>query len=300
MKASLSTSLLRSVLYVPGSNPKTLAKAPTLSADGLILDLEDSVAPEAKNQARLNVLSTLHATRDTPNLVRVVRINAIHTDLWHDDLTITLPGRPDAVAISKVESPDELEGPAALLRHLEETQGHACRLWAMIETPLGVLNALAIARHPLVTCLVMGTSDLARALIIPGDPQRIGLRHALQQTILAARAAHVQIIDGVYVNIRDPEGFAAECLDGARLGFDGKSLIHPSQIAPANQTFLPGADEALADQTIVAAWNEARARGEEICVVHGKLVERLHADQAAQRLARWEMAQKNSKSNPEI
>ncbi|MBF0261258.1 MAG: CoA ester lyase [Magnetococcales bacterium] len=280
--------LLRSVLYVPGSNPKTLSKAPTLPADGLILDLEDSVAPEAKHQARHAILETLHATRDGYPGARVVRVNGIHTDLWRDDLAVVLPGRPDAIALSKVESLEALDQLVAVMGALAPDAD--CQLWPMIESPLGVLHAHAIASHPLVSTLVMGTSDLGRALGIPGDPERIGLRHALQQTLLAARAAGRQILDGVYVNIRDSEGFLAECHDGARLGFDGKTVIHPAQIEPANQAFLPGDAEAEAARRILEAWNAARGRGEEICVVDGRLVERLHADQASQRLARWEMA----------
>ncbi|MBF0271114.1 MAG: CoA ester lyase [Magnetococcales bacterium] len=291
MKPCVPSVLLRSVLYVPGSNTKTLAKAPTLNADCLILDLEDSVAPEAKIQARFNVLETLQATGSNPHPLRVVRINAIHTDLWTDDLNTILPGRPDAVALSKVESPADLEGPARLLQQHPPPHGSPCGLWAMIESPLGVLNALAIARHPLVTCLVMGTSDLTRALGIPGDPQRVGLRHALQHTLLAARAAGVPILDGVFVNIRDAEGFAAECQEGTMLGFDGKTVIHPSQIEPANQIFLPSEAAAQSAQQLLDAWNAARARGEEICVVEGRLVERLHADQAAKCLALRELAQ---------
>ncbi|MBF0417262.1 MAG: CoA ester lyase [Magnetococcales bacterium] len=290
MTAQPRFHLLRSVLYVPGSNPKTLAKAPTLPADGLILDLEDSVAPEAKIQARHNILATLHATRDHYPGARVVRVNGIHTDLWRDDLAVVLAGRPDAIALSKVESPASLERLAAAMREI--APDGMCALWPMIESPLGVLQAHAIATHPLVSMVVMGTSDLGRALGLPGDPERIGLRHALQQTLMAARAAGRGILDGVFVNIRDPEGFLAECHDGARLGFDGKTVIHPAQIEPANRIFLPSDADAETARRILDAWNQARARGEEICVVDGKLVERLHADQANQCLSRWKNAQK--------
>ncbi|MBF0340032.1 MAG: CoA ester lyase [Magnetococcales bacterium] len=292
MKPRIQTALLRSVLYVPGSNLKTLAKAPTLNADGLILDLEDSVAPEAKAQARQNVLETLRTTPAGHPQTRVVRINGIHTPLWEDDLNAVLTGLPDAVVISKVETPADLDGPAEHLYRLEQLREFPCALWAMIETPLGVRHAFEIASHPLVTCLVMGTSDLTRALGIPGDPQRIGLRHALQQTLLAARAARVRILDGVFVDLKNPEGFHAECHDGSLLGFDGKTVIHPNQIEPANLAFLPSERQAGEDRAVLDAWNAARARGEEICVVNGRLVERLHADQAAQRLARREMAKK--------
>ncbi|MBF0427500.1 MAG: CoA ester lyase [Magnetococcales bacterium] len=283
MKPHLDTHLLRSILYVPGSNLKTLAKAPTLKADGLILDLEDSVAPEAKIQARQNVVETLRQTASGNRCLRVVRINGMQSDLWSDDLEAILPGKPDAVAISKIESPNDLD----IL-----TEKISCPVWAMIESPLGVLNAFAIASHPCVTCLVMGSSDLTRAMKIPGDPERIGLRLVLQQTILAARAAGIPVLDGVFVNIQDTDGFINECRGGALLGFDGKTIIHPRQIEPANRIFLPNADEVEQAQRIVNAWNAARNQGEEICVVDGRLVERLHADQAAQRLAKWEMAQK--------
>ncbi|MEO5347809.1 MAG: CoA ester lyase [Magnetococcus sp. YQC-9] len=282
--------LLRSVLYVPGSNPKVLAKAPSLPADALILDLEDSVAPEAKVAARQHVLDALLATRGRYPGLRVVRINGIHTDLWRDDLATVLPGAPDAIAISKVESIEALDAPAVLIQ--QRAPDTLCDLWPMIESPLGVLQAYVIASHPKVSTLVMGTSDLGRALNIPGDRERIGLRHVLQQTLLAARAAGRLILDGVFLDIRDPEGFLAECHDGARLGFDGKTVIHPAQIEPANQAFLPSDAEAETARRILDAWNAARCRGEEVCLVDGRLVERLHADQAAQRLARWQTAQK--------
>ncbi|MBF0181060.1 MAG: CoA ester lyase [Magnetococcales bacterium] len=283
MKPDPHAELLRSVLYVPGSNPKTLAKAPILGADALILDLEDSVAPEAKENARVNVLETLQKTSASNAFQRVVRINGMGSDLWREDLRVVLPGGPDAIAISKTESVAELE-------QLAMESGDTVPVWAMIESPLGVFNALEIARHPLVSALVMGTSDLARALHLPPQPDRIGLRHALGQTILAARAAQIAVLDGVFLNIRDPDGFLAECQDGARLGFDGKTVIHPAQIEPANLVFLPGEQEVERARRILDAWQAARGRGEEICLLDGRLVERLHADQAARLLAKWELA----------
>ncbi|MEO5331548.1 MAG: CoA ester lyase [Magnetococcus sp. YQC-5] len=294
MKSHHDSILLRSVLYVPGSNPKALAKAPKLGADALILDLEDSVAPETKIQARQHVLETLQQTVSGDPCWRVVRINGIQTDLWQEDLNAILPGRPDAVAISKTESPDDLRGPAEQLDQLEQELGVACSLWAMIESPLGVINSLAIASHPRVSCLVMGTSDLTRAMNLPLHPDRIGLRFALQQTILAAKAAGVGILDGVFLDLQDADGFIAECQAGVLLGFDGKTIIHPRQIDPPNQIFLPSLPDVEQARRILDAWQAARDQGEEICVVQGRLVERLHAHQAAQLLARWEMAKKRT------
>ncbi|MBF0296324.1 MAG: CoA ester lyase [Magnetococcales bacterium] len=294
MKPDFCSELLRSVLYVPGSNPKTLAKAPILGADALILDLEDSVAPEAKESARVHVLDTLQKTAASNAFLRVVRINGTGSDLWQEDLRVVLPGRPDAIAISKTESAADLDGPARLLEQLAGEAGGMVPLWAMIESPMGVLNALEIARHPLVSVVAMGTSDLARAMHLPPQPDRIGLRHALGQTILAARAAGVAVLDGVFLNLRDPDGFLAECQDGARLGFDGKTVIHPAQIEPANRVFLPALEEVERARGILDAWRAARERGEEICVLDGRLVERLHADQAARLLAKWELAHQES------
>lgn len=291
VKLQMNSILLRSVLYVPGSNPKALAKAPTLGADALILDLEDSVAPEAKRLSRQNVLETLLASEG--QCLRIVRINSTQTNLWMDDIQTLLPGRPDAVALSKTETPNDLNGPTNLLEQLEKPHNTPCPLWAMIESPLGVLNAFAIASHPRVTCLVMGTSDLALSLGVPYTPNRIGLRLALQQTILAARAAKLQILDGVFVNLQDMEGFRHECQTGAQLGFDGKTLIHPRQIPTTNQIFLPSAEEVEQARQILHGWQTARAQGEEICVVNGRLVERLHANQAEQQLAKWKLAQKH-------
>lgn len=288
MKPTTDSLLLRSVLYVPGSNLKTLTKAPTLGADALLLDLEDSVAPEAKASARLNVLATLQQTANQDQFLRIVRLNSTQTQLWQEDLETILPGRPDALAIPKTDATDDLTGPDERLGQL----GSSCPLWAMIESPLGVVNSFAIAKHPRVACLVMGTSDLTRAMNVPSHPNRLGLRFALQQTILAARAAGVQVLDGVFLNLSDSEGFLAECQDGLQLGFDGKTVIHPRQIEPANRLFLPTDEEVKQAWKILNAWQTARNQGEEICVLDGRLVERLHANQATQRIAKWEQAKK--------
>ncbi|MBF0127393.1 MAG: CoA ester lyase, partial [Magnetococcales bacterium] len=222
---------IRSVLYVPGSNAKLLDKAQRLPADALILDLEDAVAPEAKPLGRQQIHHLLQSPRKTSQQW-MVRINDLRSALWQADLEAVLPGGPDALVIPKVESAAELERLSAAI-------DPSLPLWPMIESPKGVLRAHEIAAHPGVSCLVMGTSDLRRDLHLPSNKNRDGLRLALQQTILAARAEERRILDGVWLYLDDAVGFLRECQEGVELGFDGKTLIHPSQIEPANQTFRP-------------------------------------------------------------
>ncbi|MBF0142233.1 MAG: CoA ester lyase [Magnetococcales bacterium] len=279
-------AVLRSVLYVPASNTKALGRAPTLGADALILDLEDSVAPQAKETARGQAHDTTLALAGAP-LLCTVRINGLGTDLWSADVDRVFPARVGALVVPKVERVEELAPLDHRLGQLEAARGddHPCPIWPMIETPLGVINAFAIASHPRVACLVMGVNDLAHAMRLKPGVGTGPLKFALQQTILAARAAGRMILDGVFVNIRDPEGYAAQCRESALLGFDGKTIIHPSQVEPANLAFGPGEEEIARAEKIVREWEAASSRGEEICVVDGQLVERLHADQARRILA---------------
>ncbi|MBF0135881.1 MAG: CoA ester lyase [Magnetococcus sp. DMHC-1] len=279
--SDISAPLLRSVLYVPGSNTRALAKAGTLGADALILDLEDSVAPEAKIAARGQTLEALRQI-DHQAVLRTVRINGVQTDLWRDDVTSVLPGGPDAITVPKVDQVEDLADLTRHLEHLEKDQS-PCPIWAMIESPLGVLNAFAIARHPRVSCLVLGTSDLGEALGVEATPERESLQYALQHVVLAARAAGVAVVDGVFLNLKDAEGMQAQCRQGVRLGFAGKTVIHPHQVIAANQAFMPSPAAVERARRLVATWQEARNRGEEICVLDGRLVERLHVRQA-QRL----------------
>ena len=277
--------LLRTVLYVPASKPKVLAKAPTLGADALILDLEDSVPPQAKAEARIMARDTLMLVTKK-QVLRTVRINAMSTDLWIDDATTIFSGQPESIVLPKVGHVDELQPLDALLTELEQRQPgeYLCKVWAMIESPLGVINSYAIASHPRVSCLVMGTSDLSAALGVGVAVERKNFHVALQQTILAAKAANIPIIDGVFVDLDDQDGFATQCREGADLGFDGKTVIHPKQIAPANRLFLPSAFEVSKARKILSAWLEAKGNGEEICLVDGALVERLHAHRAGEIL----------------
>ncbi|MBF0624532.1 MAG: CoA ester lyase [Magnetococcales bacterium] len=274
----MASTLLRSVLYVPGSNPKALAKAPGLGADALILDLEDSVAPEAKAAARDNIRTTLPGMAGQ-SLHRTVRINGVETSLWQADLDGVLPGNPEAITLPKVEHPNQVETVATYLA-AREPEGKSLPIWAMIESPLGVLNAFAIATHPRVSCLVLGTSDLGKDLGVEATPEREALHTALQMTVLAARAAKVAVVDGVFLDLKDAAGLAAQCAQGVRFGFDGKTVIHPTQVTAANAAFLPSPEAVTRARALVASWQAARERGEEICVVDGRLVERLHVVQA--------------------
>lgn len=280
--------LLRSVLYVPASNPRALAKAATLGADALILDLEDSVAPEAKAEARRQARETLEKLPRGGVPLRTVRINGLESPHWQKDVAMVLAGRPDALVVPKVDEPVDLDPLLDLLAQLEEEEGLAhLPLWPMIESPRAVLHAHGIATAHRVECLLLGSNDLAKGLRLRQGADREGLGHALQQVVLAARAAECGVLDGVYGDLKDPEGFAEECRWAARLGFDGKSLIHPAQVGPANAAFLPGDDEVARARAVLAAWGAARERGEEICVVEGRLVERLHAQEAQRLLDLW-------------
>ncbi|MEO5377899.1 MAG: CoA ester lyase [Magnetococcus sp. DMHC-6] len=283
-------SLLRSVLYVPASNPRALEKSAHLGADGLIFDLEDSVAPNAKPLARQQALATL---RLPMRPFRTVRLNGLQSAYWQEDLKTILPGHPDAIILPKMEQPVELDSFILFLQNLEQAHSlnFRCAIWPMIETPIGVQNSYELARRARVGALVMGTSDLGNALRLRlGKKDRQPLYFALQQTILAARAAEVAVFDGVFVDLTDPEGFKEECEEGARLGFDGKTVIHPSQVQPANQAFLPTAHEIAKAQHLRSQWLEAESRGEEICLVDGQLVERLHVEQAERMIHLWQQS----------
>ncbi|MBF0446105.1 MAG: CoA ester lyase [Magnetococcales bacterium] len=284
MQNSLSR-LLRSLLYVPASKQKVLKKAPHLGADGLILDLEDSVPSQQKADARALARQTLLEV-NSKDILRTVRINSLSTDLWMDDVEAVFSGLPDALVVPKVDSVVSLQKLFDLLAKLEADHSgkFICPVWAMIESPLGVINAYTIANHPAVSCLVMGTSDLGAALGVAPGVERGSMSVALQQTVLAAKAAGVGVIDGVFVDLKNPQGFARQCREGAGLGFNGKTVIHPSQVLPANQLFLPTNFEVEHARKVLASWQQAHSQGEEICLVDGVLVERLHARRALETL----------------
>ncbi len=282
-----TSRLLRSILYVPASQQKVLKKAPTLGADALILDLEDSVPPQAKAEARIMARDTLNSVANS-EVLRTVRINALNTELWQDDVKTVFSARPDGLVVPKVDSVDSLQPLIELVETLEDeaSDGFRGSVWAMIESPVAVLNAYAIASHHRVDCLVMGTSDLTAALGVAPGVERGNMAFALQQTVLSAKAAGIPVIDGVFVDLTDGDGFAAQCREGAALGFSGKTVIHPRQVPFANSLYMPSDAEVERARRVLESWRKAHGRGEEICVVDGMLVERLHARRAAEILTR--------------
>jgi citrate lyase subunit beta/citryl-CoA lyase len=277
----------RSVLYMPGSNARALEKAKTLPADGVILDLEDSVAPDAKEAARDRVTATVKAGGFGSREV-FIRVNGVDTP-WHaDDLSAAAHAAPDAILVPKVSSPDALE--LIGRRLLDMGIDHKTRVWAMIETPLAIFNILAIAAaardsETRLGGLVMGTNDLAketRARLVPG---RAPMLPWLSTCVAAARHHGIDILDGVYNDIGNAEGFAAECRQGVEFGFDGKTLIHPSQIEPCNAAFSPSADEVAQARQIIAAFDLPENKGKGVVAIDGRMVERLHADMARRTVA---------------
>jgi citrate lyase subunit beta/citryl-CoA lyase len=270
----------RSVLYMPGSNARALEKAKTLPADAVIFDLEDAVAPEAKDLARRQVCDTVSAGGYGDREV-VVRINALDTPWGEADLGAGAAAAPVAILVPKVSSPESLVAIGSRLRRLGAAE--RTRVWAMMETPLAILNAEAIASaardvDTRLECLVLGTNDLAkesRARILPG---RAVLMPWLMTTLLAARAHDLDILDGVYNALADEAGFRAECEQARDAGFDGKTLIHPNQIAPANEIFAPPADEVEHARAVIAAFEKPENQGKGAISLDGRMVERMHAD----------------------
>ena len=273
----------RSVLYMPGSNARALEKARTLPADGLILDLEDAVAPDAKEAARARVAAAVRAGGYGSREV-IIRVNGLATPWGHADLTAAATSEADAVLLPKIESADAVRQALAVLDQAGAPSDLA--LWCMMETPRGMLQAAGIAAAgPRLAGLVMGTSDLAKELHAAHTPLRLPLLTALGLCLLAARAYGLAILDGVFLDLQDEAGFEAACRQGAELGFDGKTLIHPSQIGPANQAFVPDAAEVARARRIIEAHAAARAKGQGVVLLDGRLIEELHVVQARRQVA---------------
>ena len=273
----------RSLLYVPGSNPRALDKARTLEADGLILDLEDAVAPDAKVEARERVAAAVRAGGWEPREV-LVRVNAAGTPWGADDLAAVAGSGADGIVLPKAERPETVQAAEAALKAAGAPDSLA--LWCMIETPLGVLNAAAIAGSSLrLAGLILGTSDLAKDLRAAHEPGRQPLLTALGLCLLAGRAHGLAVIDGVHLDLEDEAGFAESCRQGAALGFDGKSLIHPKTIAAANAAFAPSPQAVEMALRVIAAHAAALAAGQGVTVVDGRLVEALHVSEAERLVA---------------
>jgi citrate lyase subunit beta/citryl-CoA lyase len=273
----------RSVLYMPGANERALEKAKGLDADALILDLEDAVAPDAKAEARDRVCAAA-ASGDYGSKEVAIRVNGLTTQ-WHaDDIAAAAKAAPAAVVVPKVDSVADVH---AIERGLEAGGApDSTKIWAMVETPVAMLHAEAIASaSDRLTVLVMGTNDLAKELHAEHVPGRQPLLTGLGLCLLAARATGKVILDGVYNDIKDEAGFEAECLQGRQMGFDGKTLIHPSQLEPANRIWAP-TPEAIEDAAaLIATFEEAIAAGKGVVTHNGRMIENLHVDNARRILA---------------
>ena len=275
---------LRSVLYVPGANARAMQKARDLPADGLIFDLEDAVAPEAKGAARDAVCEAVGSGAYGGHAV-AIRINGIGTP-WHEqDLQAAAAARPDAIVVPKVNSAQDVLAVERLLERFAAPE--QLRLWVMIETPLAVLDSREIAAAAeRVSVLVFGSNDLLAELRAEDLPDRRPLETSLTLSVLAARAAGRTILDGVYNGVRDQVGLEAECVAGRQLGFDGKTLIHPSQVEICNRVFSPSEAELVQAGRVIAAFEAAAQAGMAVATLDGRLVERLHVDAALSVLAR--------------
>lgn len=267
----------RSALYIPGSKARALEKAQTLATDAIIFDLEDAVSPEEKPAARALLVKTL-AEADYGNRARIVRVNGLDTDWGADDIAAFVGAKIDALLIPKVSTPEDLDAVAEMIPDTP--------LWAMMETALGMLNATSIAAHPRLSGMVMGTNDLAKELNSRFRADRLPMQAGLGLCLLAAKAHNLTIIDGVYNAFKDDDGLAAECDQGRDMGFDGKTLIHPAQLAIANAAFAPSEAEISLAERQIEAFNAAKAAGQGVAVVDGKIVENLHIVTAEATLAK--------------
>jgi citrate lyase subunit beta/citryl-CoA lyase len=273
----------RSVLYMPGSNARALDKAKTLPADGLILDLEDAVAPDAKAVGREQVCGAVkgggYGGREL-----IIRVNGLDTPWGKDDIAAAAAAKPDAVLLPKVETAAQVHAVEALLeRHGAPA---STTIWCMMETPLGILHAEAIAgASKRVSCLVLGTSDLTKDLHSRHTATRLPMLTALGLCLLAGRAFGLTVLDGVHLDLGDDAGFVEACRQGLELGFDGKTLIHPKQVEPCNAVFAPSPAEVAEARKIIAAFETATAAGKGVVLVDGKLIENLHVEAATRLVA---------------
>jgi citrate lyase subunit beta/citryl-CoA lyase len=277
----------RSVLFMPGSNARAIAKARTLPADGIILDLEDSVAPDAKADARAQIAQEV-AAGGFGGRELIIRVNHLQSPWWQDDLAMAAEARPDAILVPKILGPDDID---LIARKLDELKADpALRVWVMIETPLAVVRIDVIAARAAdatsrLNAFVVGPNDIAletRMRMLPGRATMVPMFASI---ILAARAYGVEILDGPYSDFSNPGGFAEECAQARDLGFDGKTLIHPSQIDAANATFTPPAEELARARAIIAAFELPENAGKGAIRFEGQMVERLHAEMSRRTIA---------------
>ncbi len=273
----------RSALYMPGANDKAIEKAKTLPTDAIIFDTEDSVAPDMKEAAREKVAAAV-TSGDYGHRELTIRVNSIETQ-WHEaDLRSAAEAGPDGIVVPKIDSAADV---AAVEKVIESIPAASeTRIWAMLETPTAIENAVEIATSSeRLAVLVMGTNDLAKELRAALVPGRAPLLWGLSRSLNAARFADKVILDGVYNDVRNPEGFAAECAQGAEMGFDGKTIIHPSQVEPCNSAFAPSDDEIEYSRRVIEAFEAGVAEGKGVVTVDGKMIENLHVDNARRALA---------------
>jgi len=270
---------LRSVLYIPASKPRALDKARGLPTDAIIFDLEDAVTPDEKSAAR-DTLAEALATGGYGPRMKIIRINGLDTEWGADDAKAAAAMGADAILLPKVNAPADLDALAAITGDTP--------LWAMMETPLGMLNAADIAAHPKLQGMVMGTNDLAKDLQTRFRADRLPMMAGLGLCVLAGKAHGVALIDGVYNAFKDDDGLKIECDQGRDMGFDGKTLIHPAQLEVANQAFSPSESEIELAQRQIAAFEETEAAGQGVAVVDGKIVENLHVATARETLSKLE------------
>ncbi len=272
----------RSVLYMPAANARALEKAKTIPCDALIFDLEDAVAPDAKDEARTQAVAAAGSGEYGHREV-TIRCNGLDTPWGAADVAAAATSGAAAVVIPKVGSAAYVDEISAAL----DAAGAPAemRIWAMIETPTAILDARSIAAHPRVEVLVMGTNDLYRELRAQMVPGRGPIRSHLATALLAAREAGKAILDGVYNDVRDDEGFRVEAADGFEMGFDGKTLVHPGQVEPTNELWAPSDDEVEHARRVIAAFDEGTAAGKGVITVDGKMIENLHVEIARRTLA---------------
>jgi len=282
---SLTARPRRSCLYMPGANARALEKAQSLAADVLLLDLEDAVAPEAKLEARTQVTSAVRGRGYGAREV-VVRINGLDTEWGLEDLQAAVAAGPDAILAPKVETPRDIETLDAAMA--EAGAGAEMALWVMVEMPKTIFHIhdiAASASRTRLSAFVMGTNDLAKEMRAEMTPDRLAFRSALSTTVLAARAFGLAAIDGVYNDIQNAEGFEAECIQGRVMGFDGKTLIHPSQLEACNRVFAPSEADVAHALDVVAAFGQPENKGKGVLKVNGKMTELLHLEEARRLIA---------------
>ncbi len=277
----------RSVLFMPGSNARALEKARNLPADGIILDLEDSVAPDAKPLARDQIAQAV-AAKGFGRREIIIRTNNLESPWWQDDIAMAAKAAPDGILVPKVSNPEDIQMISGMLAKLQANP--AIRVWAMIETPIGVLRAQEIAAQARdsttrLTGFIMGPNDIARETRMRMLPGRAAMIPLFAHCILAARAYGLEILDGPYNDINDVAGFSKECAQGRDMGFDGKTLIHPGQIDAANAAYTPPADEVARARKIIGAFDALENAGKGVVQLDGQMVERLHVEMAKRTIA---------------